>query len=100
MLALKSGHGDLANYHERSGHENSVWCPCRKVPFTRAHIFTCVLQDKKWENTRPMDRLTDKRIRKLKLRTEDAINFITWKRPRMVTYWARSVNLLNVLQKR
>ena len=38
ILALKSGYGDLADYHERSKQENSVWCPYGEVPFTRARI--------------------------------------------------------------
>jgi len=51
-------------------------------------------------NNLPAEWLTDKR-RKLKLRTgEEAVDFITWKRPKMVTEWARNVNLPNVLQRR
>ena len=67
VMALRSGHGDLADYHERFGHESSVWCPCRGVPFTRAHLITCTLQDQKRETTRLAEWLNNKRGRKLKL---------------------------------
>ena len=61
----------------------------------------CALWDQKRETIRPVDWLTEKRRRKVKLRTEEeAVNFITWKRPQMITGWARGVNLPSVLQNR
>jgi len=68
---------------------------------TRTHILMCALWDQKRETIRPVDWLTEKRRRKVKLRTEEeAVNFITWKRPQMITGWARGVNLPSVLQNR